>query len=237
MAALSRIGRTVRAPAPWTAGLVFVCYTLPWMAVVGFLPTIYRDGGMAASWPGVLSAVVGAANAIGSVTTAALMRRGLPTRALLVPAFALMATTCLPTFAVDWHTLLAGTTWQFLCVVAFSLTGGAIPATLLRIIGELTPAGGSTPATMGLIQQLFNTGSFIGPALAAWLATRTGGWHSTWWMTCVCAAVGIFLSLSLSLSLRPRVTGTGTVAAPAPVGDSTTALTTSAQPAGPPRHD
>ncbi|MEV2197946.1 MFS transporter [Streptomyces phaeochromogenes] len=200
--ALARIGRTVRAPAPWAAGLVFACYTLPWMAVVGFLPTIYRDGGMAGSWPGVLSAVVGAANAIGSITTAALMKRGLPARALLVPAFVLMATTSLPAFAVDWHTLPAGTTWQFLCVVAFSLTGGAIPATLLRMIGELTPEGGSAPATMGLIQQLFNTGSFIGPALAAWLATRTGGWHSTWWMTCACTAVGI----ALSLRLRSRAT-------------------------------
>ncbi|MFF5001919.1 CynX/NimT family MFS transporter [Streptomyces phaeochromogenes] len=217
--ALARIGRTVRAPAPWAAGLVFACYTLPWMAVVGFLPTIYRDGGMAGVWPGVLSAVVGAANAIGSITTAALMKRGLPARALLVPAFVLMATTSLPAFAVDWHTLPAGTTWQFLCVVAFSLTGGAIPATLLRMIGELTPTGGSAPATMGLIQQLFNTGSFVGPALAAWLATRTGGWHSTWWMTCACAAVGI------ALSLRLRSRATAPVAAPAPVGDRTTALT------------
>ncbi|MFD3312511.1 CynX/NimT family MFS transporter [Streptomyces sp. NPDC058694] len=216
-AALARIGRTVRAPAPWTAGLVFACYTLPWMAVVGFLPTIYRDGGMAGSWPGVLSAVVGAANAIGSITTAALMKRGLPARALLVPAFTLMATTSLLTFAVDWHALPAGTAWQFLCVVAFSLTGGAIPATLLRMIGELTPAGGSAPVTMGLIQQLFNAGSFIGPALAAWLATRTGGWHSTWWMTCACAAVGIILSRCL----RPRITAP----APAPMGDTTTALT------------
>jgi MFS family permease len=210
-AALTRIGRTVQAPAPWTAGLVFACYTLPWMAVVGFLPTIYRDGGRTGSWPGVLSAVVGAANAIGSISTAALMKRGLPTRALIVPAFTLMATTSVLAFAVDWHGLPAGTTWQFLCVTAFSLTGGAIPATLLRMIGDLTPAGGSAPATMGLIQQLFNAGSFIGPTVAAWLATRTGGWHSTWWLTCACTAVGIVLSRGL----KPRAT--------APVTDPTTA--------------
>ena len=249
--AFARIGRTVRAPAPWAAGLVFACYTLPWMAVVGFLPTIYRDGGMTGSWPGVLSAVVGAANAIGSITTAALMKRGLPARALLVPAFTLMATTSLLAFAVDWQALPSGTTWQFLCVVAFSLTGGAIPATLLRMIGELTPTGGSAPASMGLVQQLFNTGSFIGPALAAWLATRTGGWHSTWWITCACAAVGIVLSLRLCLRLRPRATApvvanapveatapvrdSAPVEATTPVGDPTTALTRSAQPSKPPR--
>ncbi|MFI6407545.1 CynX/NimT family MFS transporter [Streptomyces sp. NPDC050548] len=196
-AALARIGRTVRAPAPWTAGLVFACYTLPWMAVVGFLPTVYRDGGMTGSWPGVLSAVVGAVNAVGSIGTAALLKRGLAVRAVVVPAFALMASTSLPAFAVDWHGVPAGTAWQFLCVVAFSLTGGAIPATLLRMIGGLTPAGGSAPATMGLIQQLFNAGSFVGPTIAAWLATRIGGWHSTWWITCGCAVFGALLSLGL----------------------------------------
>ncbi|MFF1682279.1 CynX/NimT family MFS transporter [Streptomyces sp. NPDC058256] len=223
-AALTRIGRTVRAPAPWTAGLVFACYTLQWMAVVGFLPTIYRDSGMAGIWPGVLSALVGAANAIGSITTAAFMKRGLPARALLIPAFILMATTSLLAFVPHWRAVPAGTTWQFLCVAAFSLIGGAIPAALLRMIGELTPAGGSAPATMGVIQQLFNTGSFIGPTIAAWLATRTGGWQSTWWMTCACAAVGI----ALSLRLRPRATAT--------VVDATTALATSTQPSGPSQH-
>jgi predicted MFS family arabinose efflux permease len=196
-AALARIGRTVRAPAPWTAGLVFACYTLQWMAVVGFLPTIYRDGGMTSSWPGVLSAVVGAANAVGSIATAALMKRGLRIRALIVPAFVLMAVTSVPAFAVDWRGLPAGTAWQFVCVTAFSLTGGAIPATLLRMLGELTPTGGSAPATMGLIQQLFNAGSFVGPTVAAWLATRTGDWHSTWWLTSACTGVGIVLSRRL----------------------------------------
>ncbi|MFD4874166.1 CynX/NimT family MFS transporter [Streptomyces sp. NPDC058420] len=209
---LARIGRTVRASAPWTAGLVFACYTLPWMAVVGFLPTIYRDGGMTGSRPGVLSAVVGAANAVGSISTAALMRRGLPTRVLIVPAFVVMAVTSVPAFAVDWNGLPAGSAGQFVCVTVFSLTGGAIPATLLRMIGELTPAGGSAPATMGLIQQLFNAGSFLGPTVAAWLANRTGDWHSTWWLTCACTTVGI----ALSLRLRPRATAPAPEATPAP---------------------
>ncbi|WP_406449283.1 MFS transporter [Streptomyces sp. NBC_01622] len=213
-AALARIGRTVRAPAPWAAGLVFACYTLPWMAVVGFLPTVYRDGGMTGSWPGVLSAVVGAVNAVGSIATATLLKRGLAVRAVVVPAFALMASTSLPAFAVDWHRVPAGTAWQFLCVVAFSLTGGAIPATLLRMIGGLTPAGGSAPATMGLIQQLFNAGSFVGPTVAAWLATRTGGWHSTWWITCVCAAIGAVLGLGLGNGGAPsRVAESATTGA------------------------
>jgi predicted MFS family arabinose efflux permease len=171
---------------------------------------------MTGSWPGVLSAVVGAANAVGSIATAALMRRGLPTGVLIVPAFVLMAVTSVLAFAVDWHGLPAGTAGQFVCVTAFSLTGGAIPATLLRMVGELTPAGGSAPATMGLIQQLFNAGSFVGPTVAAWLATRTGDWHSTWWITCACAAVGIVLGLRLG---DRSGSATGPPRPPAAVGD------------------
>ncbi|MGQ4479829.1 hypothetical protein [Streptomyces sp. SAS_276] len=109
-------------------------------------------------------------------------------------------------------------------MTVFSLTGGAIPATLLRMIGELTPAGGSAPATMGLIQQLsdlqrktdgkpigyrFNVGGFLGPTVAAWLATRTGDWPSTWWLTCACTAAGI------ALGLRPRARVPVRVATPA----------------------
>ncbi|WP_427917487.1 hypothetical protein [Streptomyces sp. cg40] len=68
---------------------------------------------------------------------------------------------------------------------------------MTRMIGGPTPAGGSPPATTGLIQQLFNAGSFVGPTVAAWLATPTGGWHSTWWITCACAALGAVPSLRL----------------------------------------
>ena len=203
--AITRIVRTIRSPGPWIAGLTFACYTLQWMAVVGFLPTIYRDSGMTGSWPGVLSAVVGGVNALGSIATATLLQRGLPVRALLIPAFALMAVASLLTFALDWRALPAGTILQFGCVTAFSLIGGVIPATLLRTAVDLTPADGSAPATMGLIQQVFNTGSFAGPAIAAWLATRTGGWQSTWWITCACAAVGIILSLCLKQVAPPGV--------------------------------
>ncbi|MFE2884740.1 hypothetical protein [Streptomyces sp. NPDC059272] len=85
-------------------------------------------------------------------------------------------------------------------MTVFSLTGGAIPATLLHMIGELTPTGGSAPATMGLIQQLFNAGGLLGPTVAASLVTRARDWHSMWWLTRACTAAGI----ALSLRLRPR---------------------------------
>jgi MFS family permease len=197
-AATRRIGVTVRSLKPWIAGLVFGCYTIQWMAVVGFLPTIYQQNGVTGIWPGVLSAVVGGLNAVGAIATAPLLQRGATPRRLIIPTFILMGTTSLLTFAVDWTGVTGGTALQFACVAAFSLTGAVVPSTLTRLAVDLAPPGGSAPAAMGLMQQIFNVGNFTGPALVAWLATVTGGWNSTWWMTCGFATLGILLSLYLS---------------------------------------
>jgi predicted MFS family arabinose efflux permease len=197
-AAARRVGATVRSPRPWIAGLAFACYTIQWMTVVGFLPTIYQQNGLRGIWPGVLTALVGGVSAFGCIGAASLLQRGAPVRALLIPAFAAMAVTSALTFAVDWSSLPGGHMGQVLCVAAFSLCGAAIPATLFRIAVDLAPPAGSTAATIGLMQQLFNAGSVIGPALVAWLVTRTGGWQSTWWMNGAFAGLGALLSLYLS---------------------------------------
>lgn len=94
---------------------------------------------------------------------------------------------------------------QAACVAAFSYSGAAIPATLFRIAVDLAPRSGSTAAAIGLMQQLFNAGSVAGPALAAWLVSRTGTWQSTWWMTCAFAGLGGLLSVYLS-ERRLRIT-------------------------------
>ena len=182
------------------------------MTVVGFLPTIYAQNGLRGIWPGVLTAVVGGLGAAGSIGTGPLLQRGVPVRALLIPAFAAMAVTSVLTFAVNWAMLPAGTILQVVCVAAYSLSGAAIPATLFRIGVDLAPPAGSAPAVIGLMQQLFSAGGVAGPAIAAWLVTRTGSWQSMWWMTCAFAGLGGLLSLYLSerrlrITLAPRRTG------------------------------
>jgi predicted MFS family arabinose efflux permease len=197
-AAARRIGATVRSPLPWVAGLAFACYTVQWMTVVGFLPTICQQNGLRGIWPGVLTAVVGAVGAAGSIGTAPLLERGVPVRVLLISSFAAMAVTAVLAFAVNWASMPAGAMLQVGCVAAFSLCGAAIPATLFRIAVDLAPPAGSTPATNGLMQQALNVGCVAGPALAGWLVTLTGSWQSTWWMSCTFAALGGLLSWHLS---------------------------------------
>lgn len=195
--ALGRVARTVRARPPWVAGLVFGCYTIQWMAVLSFLPIVYEESGLSRVAAGLFTAGIGGLNAVGSIGTAPLLQRGVPPRAILGGAFGLMALTSVLSLQVPWTELRFGLGLSAACVGAFSLVGASIPATLLRMSVELTPEGGSTSATVGLMQQIFNAGSFAGPSLAAVLATLTGSWHATWWLTCGFAALGTLLSLYL----------------------------------------
>jgi CP family cyanate transporter-like MFS transporter len=59
--------------------------------VVGFLPTIYRQAGVAAALTGVLTALAAAANIIGNVGSGRLLHRGLAPQRLLTVGFVTMA--------------------------------------------------------------------------------------------------------------------------------------------------
>ena len=166
-AAAGRIGITARSGRVWIAGLVFGCYTIQWMAVVGFLPTVYGQSGLTGTPPGILSAIVGGLNGVGAIATGVLLHRGAPARLLLFSSFVLMAAASILTFAVDWSQVSGGLVWQVACVGFFSLTGAMIPATMTRMAVDLAPEGGSAPAAMGLMQQIFNIGNFTGPMIVA----------------------------------------------------------------------
>lgn len=199
--AASRIAVTARSGRVWVSGLIFSCYTVQWMAVVGFLPTIYAEFGLSAVAGGLASAVAGGLNAVGAIICGTLMHRGLNGRTLLFAGFGLMAVTSVLTFAFDYPTHLL---WiQMLFVGSFSLSGAAIPTTVTRIVVDLAPPGGSAPAAMGLAQQIFNIGNFTGPMLLAAMVSWTGGWNSTWWMTVAFALLGISLTMVLSRKNSP----------------------------------
>lgn len=193
--ALRKIVVTASSGRIWVSGLIFGCYTVQWMAIVGFLPSIFSEDGLSPVLGGLFSAVVGGLNALGAITTGVLLQRGIAGKKLMLGSFIIMAITALLTFAVDYPSSLV--LLQVLCVGVFSFSGAAIPATMTRIAVDLAPEGGSAPAAMGLMQQVFNIGNFTGPMLVAWLVVLTGGWNSTWWVSAVFGAAGITLVMIL----------------------------------------
>lgn len=197
-AALGRVWVSVRSWKPWVAGLIFACYTLQWMAVISFLPTVYEDYGISTVLGGVLSAVAGGLNAVGAVIAGTLLRRGFSVRQLIMTAFVIMAVTALGVYAPDWSALPGGFLGQFILVCIFSCVGALVPASLTRIAVDLAPPGGSPAGVFGLIQQIYTGGNFVGPTLLAWMAAQAGGWHTSWWLSAAVGAIGAALVLILS---------------------------------------
>jgi len=82
---------------------------------------------------------------------------------------------------------------RYLAVLAFSTVGGVIPATLFALAVRVAPSEQTLSTTVGWVQQWSAFGQFAGPPLAAWVASRAGGWHWTWVVTGACSLAGLWL--------------------------------------------
>ena len=184
--------RTVKEAAPWIAGIAFACYTMMWGALIGFMPTVLQEEGFSVGAAGVWGALIGGANIIGAVASGPLLERGVPLRLLLIPTFVVMGAMAFVAFGLDVPIAV-----RIGAVMLFSAVGSLIPASLMRLAVELAPPGGSTSAVVGLMQQIFNGGNFLGPVIMASLAQMTSGWDATWWFTTAASVVGIGLALWL----------------------------------------
>ena len=79
--------------------LSFAVYSGQWLAVIGFLPTIYTQAGISGATTGVLTAVAAAVNMIGNIGSGRLLHRGVKPTTLLVVGFVAMALATVLAFA------------------------------------------------------------------------------------------------------------------------------------------
>lgn len=194
-----RLRLTLTSRGPWLAALLFMVYSGQWLAVVGFLPTLYQEAGWGVSHIAVLTALVAAANISGNVAAGYGLHNGVRPAVLLWLGFAAMAAGAWLAFAVD----LEHVAWlRYAGALMFSAVGGLIPGTLWALAPSVAPNERSIASTVGWMQQLSALGQFSGPPLVAWVASRAGGWHWTWVVTGACCCVGAALVLMLQLQLR-----------------------------------
>ncbi len=195
-----RLRKTLMAPGPWWVALAFFLYSGQWLAVVGFLPTIYAQAGYAAAAVGGLSALAAGINMAGNIGAGQLLARGVRPGVLLAWGFCAMGVGSIIAFAASGYPVT-----QFLAVLVFSGIGGLIPGTLFGLAVVLAPGEDTVSTTVGWMQQFSALGQFIGPPLVAWVATQTGGWQSTWWVTVASSVLGLMLAGRLQAAWRSRV--------------------------------
>ena len=209
---MTRLRSTLSAPGPWLVALAFAVYSGQWVAVIGFLPTIYAQAGVAGTIAGGLTALAAAANIIGNVGAGRLLHRGAQPVRLLVIGYVAMIVAAMLAFVgygIEGGIDIPGSL-RYLGVLAFSAFGGLIPATLFTLAIRVAPSEGNVSTTVGWMQQWSALGQFGGPPLAAWAAVLAGGWHYTWLVTGACAALGLVLTAALSArltALQPGLRG------------------------------
>jgi CP family cyanate transporter-like MFS transporter len=198
---LQRLRQTLAACGPWLVAMTFAVYAGQWLAVVGFLPTIYLQAGVSSAATGALTALAAAVNMVGNVVSGRLLQAGTPPTRLLNIGFCTMGLTAIVAFAtLDGWALPPAL--RYVAVLVFSLVGGLIPATLFALAVRLAPSEQTLSTSVGWMQQWSAAGQFCGPPLVAWVASRSGGWQWTWVATGACSLLGLLLAARIGALLR-----------------------------------
>ena len=176
-------------------------YSGQWLAVVGFLPSIYTQAGLAGITLGVLTAIAAAVNMVGNMSSGRLLQRGLHPSVLLSLGFGAMALGSYLAFS----NLTSAAPWvRYAGVLLFSACGGLVPGTLFSLAVRLAPHERNVSTTVGWMQQGSAAGQFAGPPAVAWLASQVGGWQWTWAATGLCCVGGWVLSYLIAKALNSQ---------------------------------
>jgi MFS transporter, CP family, cyanate transporter len=203
-----RIARTLHAPGPWLTSSAFAVYSAQWLAVIGFLPTVYAHAGLPPAYTAFATALAAAVNMVGNIASGRLLQRGVHAPVLLHCGFAAMALGAVMAFAswADGGAAVAAA--RYAGVLLFSAMGGLVPGTLFSLAVRVAPDDSTVSTTVGWMQQWSAFGQFAGPPVAAWVAARAGGWQLTWWVTGALALTGMCIAAAITRFLvgysRPR---------------------------------
>ena len=196
-----RLRETLSAPGPWWVTLCFGMYSGQWLAVVGFLPSIYTQAGLSGATLGALTAFAASVNILGNVMSGRLLQRGVHPSLLLVMGFTAMSVGAFLAFS---EFTLALPWFRYAGVLLFSSCGGLVPGTLFYLAVRLSPQERNVSTTVGWMQQGSAAGQFAGPPLVALLATWVGGWQWTWMATSLCCVLGCVLALLIARTLKQQ---------------------------------
>jgi MFS family permease len=201
------LGETLRAPGPWLVASAFAVYSAQWLSVVGFLPSIYAQAGLAPGWTGLATSVAAGINMVGTIGAGRLLQRGTSPQRLLQTGYAVMALASVFMYAPVWPAGGLAVAGPFVAVLLFSSFGGLVPGTLFAQAVRIAPSAGTVSTTVGWMQQWSSLGQFVGPPVVAWVATRTGGWSFSWVVMAACGATGLLLARALGRLHTQRLAG------------------------------
>jgi MFS family permease len=200
------LAATVKAPGPWLLALLFFCYAAQWSGLFGFLPTIYKEQGMANLAIGWATAIAVFANAIGNVVAGFPSIKFKPWLVVTLAALSMGLCSSIVLGAMERISSIEFTfSVRYAAVVMFSFIGGFIPSTIFGLVASFAPTLKNGEKAIGTTSGMFQQGSALGqvitPPLVAWTVQRSGDWASAWW---VMASLGVGCLLA-AFGLRKQV--------------------------------
>lgn len=191
---LKDIFRTTTSLGPFLLAFIFMVYSLQWLSVMGFLPTLMIEKfGFSKSLASMLTALMVAVNIIGNIAGGRLLNKGIRRWKLIAFASFIMGSCAIviysdtPSFGINY----AG-------CIAFSIFGGLIPASILGGVPLYAPSKRLIGTTNGLVIQGGQSGQFFGPPILSFLVFQTGSWSCGAWFLGSVAILGIILSFLFS---------------------------------------
>jgi cyanate permease len=172
--------------------LAFMCYVGQWVSVMTWLPTFLVERGASASSASVVTAAFVAANIPGNLLAGYLLTRRVPRSALTGVGAAGMGLAGAGFLSAAMPDAL-----RFACLLAFSALGGLIPSAVFAG----TPVHAKSPqhvaTTNGMVMQYSHLAQFTVPIVAAFVASRWGGWSATLGVMLALSAIGTAAGLGL----------------------------------------
>ncbi|MEO0036519.1 MAG: hypothetical protein RLZZ501_2542 [Pseudomonadota bacterium] len=190
---LHDLAHTLAAPGPRLLAPLFLCYSVCYIGLTGFLPTLLIERmAISPGAAGLLTALVAAANMVGNLAASPLLRRGVPAwRPILAGALTIAATASLIYLPATPAPL------AYALALLFSAVGGLLPACLFAAAAAHAPTPRLVPVALGLLMQGSTIGQVLGPILVGTVATAWG------WSAVAPLLAGVILTAAaLALALR-----------------------------------
>jgi MFS family permease len=186
--------QTSISAGPLILAVIFITYTLQWLTVMGFLPTLILEKyEFSKSMASILTAVMVFVNIFGNLAGGRLLKKGIKRWKLSAFACMIMGLSSFAIYSANANFILNYTG----CLI-FSVFGGLIPASILGGVPKYAPSKKLIATTNGLVIQGGQTGQVMGPPILAYLVSQTGSWSCGSWFLGSVALLGVVLSLCLS---------------------------------------
>ena len=183
----SDLRQTLARPGLWWLACCFSVYSLPWMALMAWLPSyLVEQRGLGVGHAAHLTVLVVAVNVPGNIFGGWLLQRG-------VLRWRLLAGTGVLTLLCGLGIFTDGTPDALrysLCLI-FSGLGGVLPAAALAGAPVFAPAPRHIGVANGMLVQGSAVGQLAGPPIIAIAVSAVGGWQGSAWIFAACGLLGL----------------------------------------------